>query len=157
MDKNLIIRLQSTYLFNSLKEQQLEILFEGAQTKEYDAGDVLCKEFALADSLFIVVSGEAAIQKRDPVKGEAKRLRTAGEGSILGEIAFLCEPKERSAEIVAAGPAEIVELKYERMLAAFKKDPRIETAIYRAWATNLAERVKELSDAMYVFGKSIRK
>jgi CRP-like cAMP-binding protein len=104
----------------------------------------------------VVVAGEVSVQKRDPVKGEVKRLRVAGEGSILGEIAFLCDPKERSAEIVAAGPAEVVELKYERMQAAFKKDPRIETAIYRAWAVNLAERVKELSDAMYVFSKTRR-
>ena len=29
MEKNLIIHLQSTYLFHGLKEQQLETLFEG--------------------------------------------------------------------------------------------------------------------------------
>ena len=156
MDKNLIIRLQSTYLFNSLKEQQLETLFEGAVSREYDDGDVICKEFSVADSLFVVVYGEASVQKRDPIKGEVKKLGAAQAGSLLGEIAFLCEPKERSAEITASGPAEILELKYDRMVSAFKKDPRIETALYKAWATNLAGRVKELSDAMYVFSKGRR-
>lgn len=85
MDKNLIYDfIKDIELFRGLNKNELEILTQDIEEKEFKTGELLFEENGDRDDLFLIFKGEVELFKKN-VYGEEKRLSYFKKGDFLGE------------------------------------------------------------------------
>jgi len=111
----------------------------GALGKVYADGEVLIRQGEVGDAMFVIQSGEAEILVEND--GVETRLRVAGEGEILGEMAVF-ERQVRSATVRAIGEMRALTLDKRNFLRQIAEDPSIAFRIVES----MSGRIRELSD-----------
>ena len=76
---------------------------DGTYAIDYDDGEEIVTEGAIADAFFLILAGEAAVRRGD------QQVATLGEGDYFGEIALL-DPSPRTASVAAVGELDGVDL-----------------------------------------------
>jgi uncharacterized protein YhbP (UPF0306 family) len=84
-------------VFTGLPRQQ-QLGFTGElQPVNVSAGDVIVRQGAPADKIFIIVKGEVAVEREEP-DGRTVELETLRDGQFFGELAILRDtPREATA------------------------------------------------------------
>lgn len=113
--------LSSSPLFEMLSNQELEYVAELSRPRRYSAGQVVFEEGELGDSLFVIVSGEIEVLRRD-VSGEQKVIAVLGPPEFFGEMSLI-DKEYRSATVRARTDAELLHLTAEN-LTTFRKQHR---------------------------------
>ena len=96
-------RLKSVPLFQAVEERGLTELASRAVRRRLEAGQLVFKEGALADSFYIVLSGSVKIFVVD-ASGKEVTLDTKKAGEYFGEM--MLDHRPRSASIVTLEPSE---------------------------------------------------
>jgi SulP family sulfate permease len=98
-------------LLAGFSEQERERFGALLARREYAAGEVVFREGAGGDELFIIVKGSASVKMRLPgAEGggaRAQRLVTFGPGTVFGEMALL-DRETRSASVEAEAEEQLV-------------------------------------------------
>jgi signal transduction histidine kinase len=97
-------------------------------------GDLIIQEGAPGDSLYIVLSGELEITKREGNREVALASRKAGEA--VGEMSLL-ERTPRSASARAVQPSELLEVSPESFRKVLENNPSTAMTVLRTVATRL--------------------
>jgi sigma-B regulation protein RsbU (phosphoserine phosphatase) len=84
-------------VFRDLSPQELEALATVAESHDYPAHTLVCREGEIEHVFYIIQAGQVAITHRLP-DGEEQTLGVQGPGSFFGEIALL-EDRPRSASV----------------------------------------------------------
>ena len=114
--------------------------------RKFAAGEYVCGEGDHGRSLFLVVSGVLEARKRlSPLY--CKPLRQFGADALFGEISFL-GISDRTADIVAMGDCEVVEMDREEFDALKKSAPATALKILSAIAATLASGLKNTNDEL---------
>ncbi len=113
--------LSASPLFEMLSNQELEYVAELSRPRRYSAGQVVFEEGELGDSLYVIVSGEVEVVRRDAT-GEPKVIATLGPPEFFGEMSLI-DKEYRSASIRAKSDAELLHLTAEN-LTTFRKQHR---------------------------------
>ena len=111
----------------------------GALGKVYADGEILIRQGEVGDAMFVIQSGEAEILIEK--EGVETRLRVAGEGEIIGEMAVF-EREVRSATVRAMGEMRALTLDKRNFLRQIAEDPSIAFRIVES----MSGRIRELSD-----------
>ena len=107
-DKN---KIKSIPFFRSLSPDLLDAFLKNASIVPVSAGTTFCLEGAKQRSMLVLVSGQAAVYKKDPSSGKQNKLVVLAEGSVFGEAAFFFG-NERSATVVAESDCQVLVIKY---------------------------------------------
>lgn len=75
-------------LFNDLNAEEIELLVENVEKKEYEKNSIIFAENTPRKSLYIIYEGEVELFKKTPF-GEEKRLTFFSKYDFLGEGSFL--------------------------------------------------------------------
>src|SRR5262245_47170413 len=126
--------LRSTAIFRELSDEQLTAIWSHAKVLNLIRGDVLVRQNALADSVFIVVSGRFEVW----VDGRDRAINEIGVGEPIGEIGFFAGTP-RTATIVAARDSVVLELDRPSFNAVARAVPAIYQTLLGALARRLAE------------------
>ena len=113
--------LSSSPLFEMLADQELEFVAELSRPRRYAAGEVIFEEGELGDSLFVIVSGEVEVLRRDPA-GQPGVIATLSPPQSFGEMSLI-DKEYRSATVRAKSDAELLHLSAEN-LTTFRKQYR---------------------------------
>ena len=127
-----IIRLVP--LFAGLTAAQAEELYTMARRVTAAPGDVVITEGAPGDSLFIILSGELEVTKRDGDREILLATRRAGE--FLGEMSLL-EQTPRTASVRAVQPTEMLSIGPDSFRKLLEASPVIATTVLRTVAGRL--------------------
>ncbi len=100
--------------------------------KQLAAGEILLKQNGKDKCVYLVISGEFAIE----VNG--RRVATSGPGTTIGEMALLDPKGGRSASATAAASSIVAKITQARFLKLAKDYPQV----WRAIARELARRVR---------------
>lgn len=119
MDKMAV--LSSSPLFDMLSNQELEYVAELARPRKFAAGQTVFEEGELGDSLYVIVSGEIEVLRRDG-DGAQKLLTTLAAPQFFGEMSLI-DKEYRSATVRARSDAELLHLTAEN-LTTFRKQYR---------------------------------
>jgi SulP family sulfate permease len=110
----------------------------------FRAGDTVIRQDDRSDALFVVDSGQVSIYLRADARvgaaGFARRLRTYGVGTVVGEMGFYTDDR-RSADIVADVDSILLRLSRERMLAFERENPEAAHDFHRYVILTLALRL----------------
>jgi CRP-like cAMP-binding protein len=105
--------LQKSRLFENLLPDELEMLSELSQMKEYKAGDLVFNEGDVGNSLFVIVSGEIDVLRKDG-EGRLKPIATLKEPEFFGEMSLI-DKELRSASVQAKTDTTLLVLTNENL------------------------------------------
>ncbi len=113
-----------------------------SQRRVLTAGEQLIAEGALANKLFIIVSGEAAIYRS--LAGREEVIARLKPGATVGEIGIV-DRAPRSAKVVADDALVLLELEH-KILEEVSESLLVK--LYRNLALILATRLRETNDML---------
>ena len=143
--KTLVEQLEES-LPKSVPPEELLKYFE---QEEVEKGFFLIQQGDSPKGLFFIESGEVTVLL-ELASGEKVRIRTAGEGTVIGELGmYLNTPA--TAFVVTEKPSVIYSLFAEKLCEMEEKDPEVATAFHRFIARLLAERLVDNTRALEVF------
>jgi NTE family protein len=126
--------LRSTAIFRELSDEQLTAIWSHAKVLSLTRGEVLVRQNAPADSVFIVVSGRFEVW----VVGRDRAINEIGVGEPIGEIGFF-SGAPRNATIVAARDSVVLELDRPSFNTVALAVPAIYQTLLGALARRLAD------------------
>lgn len=98
------------------------------QTRSYEAGDVIVREGQEPSGLFLVASGEVAVDRLD-ADGDRLRLATLGPGEVVGEISLVLR-RPANATVTALHPTIALHLDREEFQRVIKQHPALLAELY---------------------------
>jgi CRP/FNR family transcriptional regulator, cyclic AMP receptor protein len=137
--QNLRNTLSKIRFLAGVEERDLEALADVVRLEEYDEGEVLFLEGAPADSVFLLIEGQVALD----VNGSGvcpQRLLSVDAGESLGWSALM-RRTHRFSTARATVPTRVFRISGEQMLAICDDHPRFGYQIMRATAAALADRL----------------
>jgi CRP/FNR family transcriptional regulator len=123
---------------------------QGALGKIYHDGEVIVRQGEAGDGLFVIQEGRLEILSEN--HGRETRLRIAGEGELIGEMAVF-EREVRSATVRALGEARVLTIDRRNFLWRLNEDPSL---AFRLVET-MSRRIRELSAEIVKLKAEIRK
>jgi len=112
---------------------------KGALGKIYSDGDILVRQGDVGDAMFVIQEGEAEVLVEKD--GAQVRVRIAGEGEIIGEMAVF-EREARSATVKALGELRALTIDKRNFMRQIAEDPSVAFRIVQS----MSSRIRELSD-----------
>jgi len=125
--------IRSTALFRELSNDQLAEVWSRAKVHRLARGDVLVRQHAPSDSVFVVISGRFEVW----IEGQKEAIAEITVGEPIGEVGFFAGTP-RTATIVAARDAIVVELDRAAFDDVARRVPGIYPTLLRALASRLA-------------------
>lgn len=105
--------------FGGLKAESLELILGQSNEVVTHADDFFFHEGEPGDSLFVIESGKAVVQRM--WQGEAIVLGQLGEGDCFGEMALI-DFQRRSASVKAATKCQAIEVPSRSLRSLYKQD-----------------------------------
>jgi CRP-like cAMP-binding protein len=140
MNRQILLNtLSKTRFLQGVAETDLTNLADIARLEEYDDGEVLFTEGDPVDSVFLVISGQVALD----VNGSGispQHLLNVGPGESLGWSALM-RRKHRVSTAKATADTRVFRIDGETLLAICDEHPRFGYQIMRATAAALADRL----------------
>jgi CRP-like cAMP-binding protein len=130
--------LAASSLFAELDGQQLEGLVRDSRVETYGTGELVVREGAEGDSLFLVLNGQVSVWKQVE-DGQVLPVADLGEGQVFGEMTlFLNAP--RSASVRANQECQLLRVDRGSISALLEQQPQL----LESFAALVARRQSEL-------------
>jgi CRP/FNR family cyclic AMP-dependent transcriptional regulator len=139
-------------LFTLLTEAQMEKLIGVMTRKEVKSGEVIAKEGAHEDSLFILMRGEVEISKSlllpfatESLTRQEKSLIILSEKQhpFFGEMALFSQNSERSASVTARCECTLAVIEKRDLMKILEEEPKIGSIVYKNIAGELSKRLNK--------------
>ncbi len=129
------IDLSQIWLFAGSTARDLRKVRQSLDEIHVEAGEVLTEEGATGHEFFLIVSGTAAVKRRN------RKIATLGPGKWFGELSLL-DRLPRSATIVAETDMELLVLEQRHFLGLLDTMPSLARKMLAAMASRLREADK---------------
>jgi CRP/FNR family cyclic AMP-dependent transcriptional regulator len=119
------------------------MLLKHCRRHRFGPGEAVITAGAMSRSLYLIVDGTLEVRPRGPKRmlSASRGVITVGAGSVLGEIAFF-DSGQRSADVRAATPVEVAELRLDDFDALAEEEPRLGLQILFDLGRILAQRLR---------------
>ena len=130
--KELAERLGTVPLFERCTKRDLRAVARHVDVIDYDDGEEIVTEGAIADAFFLILSGEATV-----LRG-TQAVATLGEGDYFGEIALL-DPSPRTASVTATSDLRVAAMNARMFRVLLRDVPEISSAMLASLASMLRD------------------
>lgn len=127
-------------LFSKLPASERVYLTELLQSRHYERGDVIIREGAHGDSLYIIEAGQVAIEQSGHV------IAHLDEGNFFGEMSLLTS-EPHTANVYALTPVDVLALPASDFLKLLDKLPALNEELQRVVARRRQNNTTILKDA----------
>ncbi len=111
----------------------------GALGRVLEDGEILVRQGDVGEAMFVIQEGQAEILVERG--GTETRVRVAGEGEIIGEMAVF-EREKRSATVRALGEMRALTIDKRNFMRQIAEDPSVAFRIVQS----MSSRIRELSN-----------
>ncbi len=136
-----IALLLKVFFFRELTPDELLGIMAISRREQYSMGQKVFEAGAPGDSFYIVKRGSVMV-KNGPIV-----LATLGVGDTIGEMTFV-DRGERSATVAAIEETELLRISCSALEGLFEQQPQMAAKIYRAIATLLSQRLREMDETL---------
>jgi len=131
------VMLKVIPFFSDLSGSQLESIGSHAALRSYEKGEVILRQGDVADSFYVIVSGQVKVFMTDPADAEREViLRTLAAGDFFGEIPMF-DHEPRSASVAALEQCHVQILSYRSFQKAIERSPDIAKRVLATLANRL--------------------
>lgn len=152
--------LRNSALAVELTGDQCAILADVISLRDLKDGEVLVKQGASDNHLYVIVSGALAVARQTEANGQWINLNLLTKGDLAGELGFM-DGRPHYAALRATGPTQVLSLEREKLESLLEREPvivyRVMRAIFRVVhviLNRMAMQTSELTNYLYkVHGK----
>ncbi len=148
--------LRRVPLLSSLNEQQLETLAAGSARRNFPKGRTIVAEGEPSQSLYILLSGRAKVQRSDS-EGKEVILAVLGSGDFFGEMSLIDEAP-RSASVITLESCDFMSINKDAFRAMLTQSPEMSMAVMKGMVRRLREADKKIETLalLDVYGRVAR-
>jgi CRP-like cAMP-binding protein len=135
-------------LFMSLDEKEmktlLDVLGPACETADYKPGDHVFDQGEISSKLYVIVSGQVALQRSVNMGGKTSAwpLGLLGRGRAMGWSALLYGPRYSTASAICQKPAQVITIDGARLRAVLENNPVMGFKVMDKLAGMLGERLR---------------
>jgi CRP-like cAMP-binding protein len=144
--------LKEIVLFKDLTTFEIIKVNKVTKTRNFKSDEIIFKEGAIGDSLYIVKSGSVRVTKLDD-GGEEKVLAILNPGDHFGEIA-LVDNHPRSATVIANEDTELIQIQADDFNKLLESDKEIALKFYKSFVKVLCTRLRDTNESL-TFSRSL--
>ena len=133
--------LEQSPLFQGMTDYQRRKAILISELHEFSAGELLVEQDTVGRSMYLILTGDAEVVRRDG--GKSITLATLHAGQVFGEIGFI-RAMERTADVRALSPITALRFDYDRMQKDLKFFPNIVAKLNFNICFILGERLAEM-------------
>ena len=136
--------LRSVPILSNVPESDLVALAQASRERSYPAGQVILRQDAPGDAMYVVVDGElVASLQRNGRRTELSRMR---RGDTAGEVALF--HGTRTADVDVETDARLLRFDQADLDRLARRYPRIAAKVYRNLNRIIAQRIANTSQAL---------
>jgi CRP-like cAMP-binding protein len=152
--------VRNSALAVELTGDQCAVLAELVSVRKLADGEVLVKQGASDNHLYVIVGGALAVARQVEADGQWVNLHLLSKGDLAGELGFM-DGRPHYAALRATGPTQVLCLEREKLESMLDREPvivyRVMRAIFRVVhviVNRLAMQTSELTNYIFkVHGK----
>ena len=152
--------VRNSALAVELTGEQCAVLSELVSLRNLTDGEVLVKEGASDNHLYVIVGGTLAVARQREADGQWINLHLLTKGDLAGELGFM-DGRPHYAALRATGSTQVLCLERERLESLLEREPvivyRVMRAVFRVVhviLNRMAMQTSELTNYIYkVHGK----
>lgn len=129
--------LSNAYLLKGVPLGDLDIIESFSEVRPFNGGDVVVGNGDKSQDIMVIVEGRVRVET---VGGEL--IDELRPGEMIGEMSFI-DAKPRGANVVSAGPSQIMVIPYARLSVLMRENPKLEAIILRNAAVALCQRLRD--------------
>lgn len=133
--------LEEVSLFADLTMEELALIEPLCSLKEGKAGDCLIQEGECVQNVYILLSGNATVQKAR-ADGKPVPIDEVGKDDLLGEVTFF-KNTPASATVQATAPFKALEFNQKEFHRLLDANPTLGLKIYKKFSRVLSVRIKK--------------
>ena len=137
---------KALYILADLDDRDIAWLSETGVVRSVAEGELLIREGAVIDQLYIVIDGELEV-----VVGDGKRVAELVAGDIVGEMSLI-EKRPPAASVRSMSEAKVLAVPQVAIRHRLAKDTACAARFYRALAVFLSDRLRS-TVATFGYGK----
>lgn len=130
-------------LFSDLSRDEFTALVERLTPRTAGAGDSIIRQGEKGDSIFIIVSGQVSIFRREADKSEVW-ITNLTEGNFFGEFGYFSGQK-RSASVRALDETTLLEIGRKDLEAVIAKHPRVREVLLAFYKERILDTLLAIS------------
>jgi predicted RND superfamily exporter protein len=127
-------------LFRGLRPSQARVAALMGVLKNVDAGEEIVRQGDAAEEMYVLVTGSA--EARATVNGRSAVLGRIERGGVIGEMGLL-RRRERTADVVALEPSELLVVNERFLRVLRRRYPRIASTVLFNLTQILSDRLEE--------------
>ncbi len=121
----------------------MSFLMKNGEVVKVPTGRIVSREGEPSDEVFIIVEGEAGIEKCDGLGG-ITRVAVVESGGLIGEMGVFLQMK-RTATVVAYSDLTLVKFTNEKFINALPKTPDINVRLLKSMAQKINDANRNMS------------
>ncbi|MBW2734447.1 MAG: cyclic nucleotide-binding domain-containing protein [Deltaproteobacteria bacterium] len=145
---SLLEKVRPTPLFDALEPDALRLLVAELDLRFYKKGDVIIREGAEGDSLYVLVEGEVMVYREGPPRIDVAQL---DDGAFFGEIALLTQRK-RTATVETLDDCTMLELSRDTVGRLVTQYPSALKVLLRFFRERLVDTLVDTHPLFAPFG-----
>ena len=130
-------------LFRGLSAAQARIVVLMGQLRRYGPGEHIVRQGERGREMFVIIRGMAEVWAASD--GIRRRLTEQHRGDVFGEMAFL-RGDERTADVVAASPVEVLAVDERFLDRIQRRYPRIAAKVFLNLTRILSDKLERMTD-----------
>jgi len=141
-------------LFSDLSTDEFVAVVEKLTPRTFGEKDIIIRQGDAGESIFIIVSGQVSIFRRDEDKNEVW-ITNLGEGSFFGEFGYFSGQK-RSASIRAVEDTTLLEIGRKDLESIIAKHPRVREVLLKFYKERILDTLLAISPLFCVLSPEER-
>ena len=125
-------RLRTIWMFSECSKRELALLERACDEASAAAGAVICEEGRAGRELYLIVEGEAKVEKG------GKEVARLGVGNHFGELSLL-DQQPRSASVVALTPMRLIVLPAREFSSVLEEIPSMAIRLLETMSLRLRD------------------
>lgn len=130
-------------LFAGLRRSQARVVVLMGEVRTIAPGEYLVRQGELGDEMYVLLEGEADVYAGPD--GAKRYVASYGRGAVLGEMG-LVRHHERSADVVAKSPMEVLAIDESFLGRIQRRYPRIAAKVFLNLTRILSDRLQATTD-----------
>ena len=126
-------------LFADLRPSQARLVALLAGLESYPPGAAVVRQGDIGDQMFVIIDGKAQVVVE--AGGERRHVRDFGRGDVFGEMGLI-RSNERTADVVADGPLEVMTVDQRALARVQRRYPRTAAQIFLNLSKILSDRLQ---------------
>ena len=126
-------------LFADLRPSQARIVALLAGIESHAPGEAVVRQGETGDEMYVIIDGTAEVVV--DTGAERRNVRSLGRGDVFGEMGLI-RSHERTADVVARGPLEVMTVDQRALTRVQRRYPRTAAQIFLNLAKILSDRLQ---------------